>query len=86
MMLAEAIEIAGDHRDRTAVRDALQQVSALPASFGQDGLTLSFSSQDHLAPDSLCGLVLVEFGEDNKPARPWDSYQPPRADNRGALT
>ena len=38
------------HRDRTAVRDALQQVSALPASFGQDGLTLSFSSQDHLAP------------------------------------
>ncbi|RAL36521.1 ABC transporter substrate-binding protein [Rhodococcus sp. AQ5-07] len=77
MMLAEAIEIAGDHRDRTAVRDALQQVSALPASFGQDGLTLSFSLQDHLAPDSLCGLVLVEFGEDNKPAHPWDSYQPP---------
>jgi branched-chain amino acid transport system substrate-binding protein len=77
MMLAKAIEIAGGHQDRTAVRDALQQVSGLPASFGQDDLTLSFSPGDHLAPDSLCGLVLVEFGDDNKPAHPWDSYQPP---------
>ncbi|MDV8069848.1 ABC transporter substrate-binding protein [Rhodococcus sp. IEGM 1366] len=77
MMLAKAIEIAGDHQDRTAVRDALQQVSGLPSSFGQDDLTLSFSPDDHLAPDSLCGLVLIEFGDDNKPAHPWDSYQPP---------
>ncbi|MFC4605252.1 ABC transporter substrate-binding protein [Rhodococcus kronopolitis] len=77
MMLARAIEIAGDHTDRVKVRDALQQVSDLPASFGQDRLTLSFSPGDHLAPDSLCGLVLVGFGPDNRPSGPWDSYQPP---------
>lgn len=77
MMLARAIEIAGDHTDRVKVRDGLQQVSDLPASFGQDRLTLSFSPGDHLAPDSLCGLVLVGFGPDNQPSGPWDSYQPP---------
>ncbi|NKR28908.1 ABC transporter substrate-binding protein [Rhodococcus hoagii] len=77
MMLERAFEIAGDHTDRTKVRDALQQVSDVPATFGQEGLTLSYGPDDHLAPDSLCGLVLVEFGADNKPAGPWASYQPP---------
>ncbi len=35
MMLERAFEIAGDHTDRTKVRDALQQVSDVPATFGR---------------------------------------------------
>lgn len=76
MLIKRAIEIAGDHTDRTKVRDALEQIVDVPATFGQEGLTLSFDPTTHLAPDSLCGLVLIEFGADNQPAGPWTSYQP----------
>ncbi|MFI6309345.1 ABC transporter substrate-binding protein [Nocardia fusca] len=76
MLLARAIELAGTHTDRQRLNQALQQVRGIPASFGQAPLTLSFAPDDHIAPDSACGLVLIEFGADNTPAGPWAEYQP----------
>lgn len=76
-LLGKALATAADPIDRGAVRDALEGVRNLPASFGQPGLTLSYGPSDHLAADSLCGLVLVTFGADNKPQGPWGTYQPP---------
>lgn len=75
MLLKEAIEIAGDHTDPIALNEAMQQVSNVPASFGREALTLSFTPEKHISPDSVCGLVLVEFGPDNRPAGPWPGYQ-----------
>lgn len=75
-LLARAIELAGTHTDRHRLNEAMQQIRDVPASFGQAPLTLSFAPDDHIAPDSACGLVLVEFGRDNVPAGPWPEYQP----------
>lgn len=75
-LLQQALGSVTDPQDRTAVRDALENVRDLPASFGQSALTLSYGPTDHLAADSLCGLVLMEFGPDNVPQGPWPSYQP----------
>ncbi|WP_305093311.1 ABC transporter substrate-binding protein [Prescottella sp. R16] len=76
-LLQAALETVDDPHDRGAVRDALENVRGLPSSFGQPALTLSYGPDDHLAADSLCGLVLMEFGPENTPAGPWSSYQPP---------
>ncbi|WP_327151887.1 ABC transporter substrate-binding protein [Nocardia sp. NBC_01329] len=76
MLLARAIELAGTHTDRHRLNEAMQQVRGLPASFGQSPLTLSFAPDDHIAPDSACGLVLIEFGARNVPTGPWPQYQP----------
>ena len=75
-LLERAIELAGTHTDLTRLNQAMEQVSDVPASFGQSPLTLSFSPDEHIAPDSACGLVLIEFGADNQPAGPWPQYQP----------
>lgn len=76
MLLKEAIELAGTHTDPIALNEAMQQVSGVPATFGREALTLSFTPDKHISPDSVCGLVLVEFGPDNYPAGPWSGYQP----------
>lgn len=76
MLLARAIELAGTHTDRQRLNQAMQQVRGLPASFGRAPLTLSFAPDDHIAPDSACGLVLTEFGPGNVPTGPWPEYQP----------
>jgi len=75
-LLQRALGSVEDPHDRGAVRDALENVRDLPASFGQPALTLSYDPTDHLAADSLCGLVLMEFGPDNTPQGPWGAYQP----------
>ena len=76
MLIKRAIELAGTHTDPIKLNDAMQSVKDTPASFGQEALTLSFSQDKHIAPDSACGLVLVEFGPDNLPRGPWADYQP----------
>lgn len=76
MLIKRAIEIAGTHKDFDRLNAAMQQVEGVPASFGQTPLTLSFTPDKHIAPDSACGLVLIEFGADNQPDGPWSEYQP----------
>lgn len=76
MLIKRAIEIAGTHTDPQKLNEAMQQVRDVPASFGQEPLTLSFTPDKHIAPDSACGLVLIEFGPDNTPSGPWSGYQP----------
>ncbi|KAA0918878.1 ABC transporter substrate-binding protein [Dietzia sp. ANT_WB102] len=76
MLIKHAIELAGTHTDPQKLNEAMQQVQDVPASFGQEQLTLSFNPDKHIAPDSVCGLVLVEFGPDNTPVGPWSDYQP----------
>lgn len=76
MLIKRAIELAGTHTDPEKLNEAMQLVTGVPASFGQEQLTLSFTPDKHIAPDSVCGLVLVEFGPDNVPAGPWSGYQP----------
>lgn len=83
MVLKRAIEIAGTHTDSDKLNEAMQQVRDLPASFGQDPLTLSFTPDKHIAPDSVCGLVLVEFGPENTPKGPWGEFQPDCAGKEG---
>jgi branched-chain amino acid transport system substrate-binding protein len=72
-----AIEQAGAADDPGALNDALDRLSGYRASFGQPGLTLSYSPTKHVGADGLCGLSLVEFGSDNRPRAPWATYQPP---------
>jgi branched-chain amino acid transport system substrate-binding protein len=72
-----AIEEAGGVDDPEALRDAMNSISDYEAHFGQEGFTLSYSADKHIGTDGLCGLTLMQFGEDNQPSEPWDTYQPP---------
>jgi branched-chain amino acid transport system substrate-binding protein len=72
-----AIEKAGGPDDPKKLNEAIQSITKLPSSFGQDKFTLSFSSTKHLGADGPCGLSLIEFGSDNKPKGPWATFQPP---------
>lgn len=83
MMLKRAIELAGTHTDPKLLNEAMQQVRDMPASFGQEPLTLSFTPDSHIAPDSACGLVLIEFGPKNTPTGPWSNFQPECATEEG---
>ena len=38
---------------------------------------LSFSATKHLGANGLCGLVLEQFGSNNKPDKAFPQYQPP---------
>lgn len=60
-----------------AIQAAMDSISGYEASFGQEGFTLSFGAKKHLGADGLCGLVLTEFGADNKPSGAWPDYQAP---------
>lgn len=75
--LKTAIEKAGGTDDLTAIRDALDETASHPSSFGQDGFTLSFTPDKHIGADSLCGLVLSSFDENNQPIGAWPDYQVP---------
>lgn len=75
--LKAAIEAAGGTDDLTAIRDALNETASHPASFGQEGFTLSFTSDKHIGADALCGLVLSTFDDQNQPIGAWSDYQVP---------
>jgi branched-chain amino acid transport system substrate-binding protein len=76
-LIKQAIEDAGSVEDPTAIRDAINNISGYEAHFGQEGFTLSFSPEKHVGTDGLCGIVMMQFGADNRPDEPWDTYQPP---------
>ena len=71
-----AIEQAGG-TDKDALQTAMNSISGYKPHFGQEEFTLSYSPDKHVGTDGLCGLSLVEFGSDNRPDKPWDTYQPP---------
>lgn len=73
-LLKAAIEAAGSS-DRAAIAEAFKNISGYEATFGQDGFTLSFGEDKHIGADSLCGLVLSTFDENNEPIGAWPDYQ-----------
>lgn len=75
-LLKAAIEKAGGD-DPKKINEAIQGITKMPATFGQANFTLSFAADKHLGADGLCGLSLIEFGNDNKPKGPWGTFQPP---------
>ena len=67
------------YEDEAAGGDRLkgfESIEGYEPHFGQDGLTLSFTSEKHSAPDDLCAIVMLEFDAENKPAGPWSVFQP----------
>lgn len=73
-LLKAAIEKAGG-TDRAELAEAFKTISGYEATFGQDGFTLSFGEDKHIGADSLCGLVLSTFDENNEPIGAWPGYQ-----------
>jgi branched-chain amino acid transport system substrate-binding protein len=76
-LIKQAIEEAGSVDDPEALRDAMNSITDYEAHFGQEGFTLSYAEDKHIGTDGLCGLTLMQFGSDNRPDQPWDTYQPP---------
>ncbi|MEO7236399.1 MAG: ABC transporter substrate-binding protein [Lapillicoccus sp.] len=76
-IIKKAIEKVGSTDDISKIKGAMDAITAYPATFGADKFTLSFGPTKHLGADGLCGLVLTQFGADNKPTGAWDKYQPP---------
>lgn len=74
-LFVKAVEAAGT-MDPVKVNAAMQQISGYEAAFGSPGLTLSYTADKHIAADTECALLLVEFGADNEPAGTWDSFEP----------
>lgn len=78
VMLAKlAIEKAGGVNDRERLLAAMHEIKGEKAYYGQEGFTVSYRPDKHIAPDGLCGLILNAFGPDNRPLpTPWPDYQP----------
>ncbi|OYO16565.1 ABC transporter substrate-binding protein [Enemella dayhoffiae] len=75
-MVKRAIQ-KSNSTDGEKINQALQSGEPLPSSFGGANFQLTFTSSKHLGSNGLCGLVLTEFGSNNKPEGPWAGYQPP---------
>lgn len=74
-LLKEAIEAAGGTEDAEAILEAMESLTGFQTSFGQAGLTASFTADDHIGADSACGLVLSTFDENNELAGAWSEFQ-----------
>lgn len=75
-LVAEAIKKAGGVADKSKLNETFQQISGYQAHYGQSDFTMSFGPDKHVGSDGNCGLVLAQFGADNKPGAPWSVYQP----------
>ena len=75
-IMKQAITKAGGATTSKKVNAAIQKISALPASFGQPGYTLSYSPTKHAGANGLCGLVLQQFTANNTPSKAYAGYQP----------
>lgn len=75
MLIKAAIENAEGDLSPEALVAGLEAIDAYPASFGSPGYTLSFGPDKHTAYSGACGIVMVEFDENNT-THPWDVYQP----------
>ena len=76
LLVVEAIKKAGGADDRAALNTAFQEISGFQPHYGQEDFTLSYGPDKHVGSDGDCGLVLVQFGADNRPGDPWPAYQP----------
>ncbi|GAB3119578.1 ABC transporter substrate-binding protein [Glaciibacter psychrotolerans] len=74
-LLKAAIEAAGGATDSAAIKKAYENLSGYETTFGQDGLTVSYSADKHIGADALCGLVLSTFDEKNEPIGAWPNFQ-----------
>lgn len=75
MIVKAAIENAEGDLSPEALVAGLEAIDAYPASFGGPGYTLSFNADKHTAFSGACGIVMVQFDENNT-THPWDVYQP----------
>lgn len=75
-IMKQAMVASGNPDNTQKVNQAMQSISSYTASFGQPGYTLSFSPTKHSGANGLCGLVLEQFGANNKPDTAFSKYQP----------
>ena len=75
MIIKRALETTEGDTSPMAIVKALESMSSYPASFGAPGYELSFSPTKHTAFSGECGIVMVQFDENNTP-HPWPVYQP----------
>jgi branched-chain amino acid transport system substrate-binding protein len=75
-LMKTAMVAAGGANDPTKVNQQMQAITSYVASFGQPGYTLSYSAAKHAGANGVCGLVLQQFGSDNKPTKAFAKYQP----------
>jgi branched-chain amino acid transport system substrate-binding protein len=75
MIIKRALETSKGDTSPMAIVKALESMSSYPASFGAPGYELSFSPTKHTAFSGECGIVMVQFDENNTP-HPWPVYQP----------
>lgn len=76
LLVAEAIEKSGGFDDRAELNEAFQQISGFQPHYGQENFTITYGADKHEGSDGNCGLVLVQFGADNRPGEAWSAYQP----------
>jgi branched-chain amino acid transport system substrate-binding protein len=75
MIIKRALETSEGDTSPMAIVEAMESMSSYPASFGSPGYELSFSPTKHTAFSGECGIVMVQFDENNTP-HPWPVYQP----------
>ncbi len=75
MIIKRALETSKGDTSPMAIVKAMESMSSYPASFGSPGYELSFSPTKHTAFSGECGIVMVQFDENNTP-HPWPVYQP----------
>jgi len=75
-LMKTAMVKAGGGSNPKAVNTQMQKITKYLASFGQPGYTLSYSTTKHQGANGLCGIVLQQFGANNKPDKAFAGYQP----------
>ncbi len=75
-LMKTAMVNAGGANDPQKVNQQMQAITKYVASFGQPGYNLTYSATKHAGATGLCGLVLQQFGSDNKPTKAFAPYQP----------
>lgn len=75
-LMKTAMVKAGGGNNTAAVNKQMQAIANYTASFGQPGYKLTYSATKHAGATGLCGLVLQQFGSNNKPDKAFAKYQP----------
>ncbi len=75
-LMKTAMVAAGGGNNPAATNTQMQAITKYLASFGQPGYDLTYSATKHAGATGLCGLVLQQFGANNKPTKAFAAYQP----------
>ena len=75
-LMKTAMVKAGGGNDPAKTNAQMQAITKYLASFGQPGYNLTYSATKHAGATGLCGLVLQQFGSNNKPTKAFAKYQP----------